>query len=282
MHSRRVLLAGVGYVGSRAAEILVEQGYEVFVLRRSAIPIPGTHLVQADLLNPESLRHLPACQHVVYCAAADGGGDLAYEQIYLNGLRNLLESYRLQAVVPQVIFTSSTSVYAEAQGGWVEEATAELVKQGPSRFLVAAEDYLREGPWNATILRFGGIYGPARTSFLQRVQNRKEFLWDGPSLYSNRIHRDDCARVIVWSLQNPNVWGQTLSAVDDDPAERNSLILWMCQLLGINPEELKRTSIFAEIPHRGNKRVSNRRLREAGFEFLYPTYREGYRELSKI
>ncbi len=278
--SKRILLAGAGYVGSKAAELLVAAGHDVVVLRRSPKPVTGAKLLQADLLDKASLTNLPPCEHLVYCAAAEGGGEEAYERIYLQGLQNLLETYRQRGEAPHVVFTSSTSVYAEAQGEWVEEATATLVNKGPSRFLVAAEEYLRAGPWKATILRYGGIYGPGRTSFLQRVKEKREFIWEGnTSLYSNRIHRDDCAQLIQWAITEEKAWGQSFSAVDDDPAERNSLILWMCDQLGICPAELQKTKDFALIPHRGNKRVSNKRLHEAGYQWLYPTYREGYRSL---
>ncbi len=277
--AQTILIAGAGYVGSRAAELLIAAGHKVYVLRRKPKVPAGAEWIGADLLAPETLKNLPDCQHIVYCAAADQSGEEAYERIYVNGLRNLLEAYRKQGLTPHAIFTSSTSVYSEASGDWVDEAHGILVDKGPSRFMVAAERYLQNGPWQSTILRFGGIYGPQRTYFLQRVWHRQEKMWLGAPLYSNRIHREDCARLIRFAIEDARALSQVWNAVDHEPAERNEVIRWMAEKLKVETQDLATTNDFSEIAHRGNKRISNQKLLAAGFTFLYPTYKEGYAEL---
>jgi nucleoside-diphosphate-sugar epimerase len=275
----RLLIAGAGYLGQALAEkVLAEGAYEVAVLRRSAVQWPGVKSIQADLLQPDSLAALRDVEDIVYCAAADASDDASYQKIYQHGLQNLIEAVTKQGGYRRLVFVSSTSVYAEAQGGWVDETDQNLVQAGPSRFMVSGEKQLMEGQGDYSILRMGGIYGPGRTWFLRRVKEGAERIYAQGGLYSNRIHRDDCVGMILHVLRG-EAQRQVYNGVDCEAADRNEVIRWMAQQLGIDPATLLSTTDRKEIPARGNKRIRNRRILDAGYRFLYPTYREGYAAL---
>lgn len=277
-----LLIAGAGYLGQALANewLAAEANTRVHILRRGLEHPPGTQLVRADLQDPSSLKQLPACTHLVYCAAADSSSEEAYQAIYEKGLLHVLDAYEQRGERPTLIYISSTSVYAERAGGWVTEE-GELVTSGPSRFMVAGEALLAERQWPAVILRCGGIYGPGRASFLERIQKGEELLGEGPPQYTNRIHRDDCVGMIRWLCQAPSQSSgvSIYNAVDSEAAERNEVIRWLAAQIGLDPKQLTTSGGVPRSQLRGNKRVSNEKIRKAGYQFRYPSYKEGYAHL---
>jgi nucleoside-diphosphate-sugar epimerase len=275
----KLLIAGAGYLGQALAERVLAAGkHEVSVLRRRAVEWPGTTSIQADLLQPESLKVLRDVEDIVYCASADASDEESYRKIYQDGLRNLVQLVQAQGGYRRLIYISSTSVYAESNGGWVDESDQNLVQQGPSRFMVSGEKFLMAGSGDYSILRMGGIYGPGRTYFLRRVKEGAERIYSEGGLYSNRIHRDDCVGMILHVLQS-GAQRQVYNGVDCEAADRNEVMRWMAQQMGLDPRTLKSTDDLKQIAARGNKRISNRKILDAGYRFLYPTYREGYTAL---
>ena len=121
-----ILIAGCGYVGIELGMRLAAEGHAVWGLRRSAEGLPpGIRPVVADLMIPETLRHLPpGFDAIFYTAAPNGSEDAAYRAIYVDGLRHLLEALERQHQSPRrVFFTSSTAVYAQSAGEWVDETS---------------------------------------------------------------------------------------------------------------------------------------------------------------
>ncbi|MDP7640636.1 MAG: NAD-dependent epimerase/dehydratase family protein, partial [Candidatus Hydrogenedentes bacterium] len=120
----RVLIAGCGYVGSALAERLVKAGHEVWGLRRAAARLPrGVNPIFANLNELAPLEGLPSpLDYVVYCAGASGHDEAAYRRVYVDGTVKLLEAMRRQGIVPKrLLYTSSTGVYAQQDGSWVDE-----------------------------------------------------------------------------------------------------------------------------------------------------------------
>jgi nucleoside-diphosphate-sugar epimerase len=275
----KLLIAGAGYLGQALAERALAMGkHEVSVLRRRAVDWPGVTSIQADLLQPETLNILRDTEDIVYCASADASDEESYRKIYQDGLQNLVQVVQGLGGYRRLVYISSTSVYAEANGAVVDESDQNLVQKGPSRFMVSGEKFLMQGSGDYTILRMGGIYGPGRTYFLRRVKEGAERIYAKGGLYSNRIHRDDCVGMILHVLAG-QAQGQVYNGVDSEAADRNDVIRWMAKQLGIDASTLQTSDDLKQIAARGNKRITNRKILEAGYRFLYPTYREGYTAL---
>lgn len=278
----RVLIAGCGYVGSALAEALAREGDEVWTLRRSeAEPPAGAHALQADLNDPDTLTDIPdALDHVVFTAAPGRGADeAAYQAVYIDGLRTLLDALEVQMQWPRrIIFASSSGVYGQSDGEWVDETSTTNPEAFTGRLLVEAERRLLDDRFRATAVRFGGIYGPDRTMLVDGVRDGRARL-SPESAYTNRIHRDDCVGVIrhLMGLEHPL---PIYVAVDSEPAPRNDVLCWLAETLGVD-RPASDDSDDATAGDRGgaNKRCSNKRLIGSGFEFRYPTYREGYRQV---
>jgi len=285
----RILIAGCGYVGSELAARLAADGHTVFGLRRGAAPLPeGVAALRADLLDRAGLRAALAeiepggIDVVVYAAAADAADDESYRRAYVEGLGHVLEWADAQGMrPPRVFFTSSTAVYAQADGAEVDEESPTEPTHFAGVRMLEAERLVRAA--DGIVLRLGGIYGPGRTRLIEAVRAGRVTLRPGPPRYTNRIHRDDAARALE-HLVGRALAGAPLDpvyvGVDDDPADEAEVLRWLAARLGVPPPPVAPAGAAPAAPARGgNKRCRNARLRATGFTFLYPTFREGYASL---
>ncbi len=267
----RVLIAGCGYVGSVLAERLRARGDTVIGLTRTTRVLPaGVQPLVADLTG--KLRRLPDTDVVVFAAAPAASDDETYRRTYVDGLRAVLEA----SVARRVVLCSSTAVYGQSDGSWVDEAAATRPRGFAGARLLEAEALLGGAGREGVIVRFGGIYGPGRTRLIDAVREGTAVRHGEPPEYTNRIHRDDCAGALehLLRLRAP---ARVYNAVDEAPAPRDEVLCWLAEQLGLPPPPLG-----ARPPSpRGdsNKRVAGKRLVASGYRFLYPTYREGYAEL---
>ncbi|MTH34710.1 NAD-dependent epimerase/dehydratase family protein [Paracoccus limosus] len=180
-------------------------------------------------------------------------------------------------------YLSTTGVYGDHQGGWVDEETALTPSTRRGRERVAAE-----AEWQALasahglplhIFRLAGIYGPGRGPFAKvRAGTARRIV--KPGQVFSRIHAEDIARALLASIHAPRA-GAIYNLCDDDPAPPEDVIAHAAELLGLPlpPAENYATaemtpmarSFYAE-----SKRVSNRRMKqELGVVLRYPDYRRG-------
>ena len=272
----RVLIAGCGYIGSKlASDLALSPDLEVFGVRRSGgINLDGVHMISADIVKGD-LAMLPTkIDRIFLCASPSDSSPQAYEDIYVRGLGRLLDYLEQRgARGSRMLLTSSTSVYGQGGGELVSEDSLTEPSSLGSQCIVRGESMLRRGD---TSLRLGGIYGPGRTSFIEAVRSGTMVVNPHSSAFTNRIHRDDAAAILGFcsGMDQPE---RIYNGVDCESATRATVANWLSLQLGV---PLKATSEI-EASHflRGNKRVSNQRLLDAGYQYLYPTFREGYAAL---
>jgi len=272
----RVLIAGCGYVGSALAALLADEGHDVWAMRRTSAALPpGVRHLAADLRDPATFAALPeALDHVAYTATADAFTDDAYRAAYVDGPRNLLAALARQGQAPRVAFTSSTSVYGQADGEWVDEDSPTAPAGFGGRRMLVGERVFLEGPFPAMVLRLGGIYGPGRASLVEKVRAGEAECAPAPS-WSNRIHRDDAAGALrhVLSMESP---APVYLCVDREPAELCDVYRWIAARLGVPAPRVGSTAAETVKRSRSNKRCSSARLAASGYAFRYPTFREGF------
>ena len=279
----RRLIAGCGYLGSTLAARWAAAGHVVFGLRRRPVGLPaGVRPLAADLCDAAGLAAAlpPDLDAVVYAVAADGRSPEAYRRAYVEGLARLLD--QLPEPGPRVVFASSTSVYGQDDGSWVDEDSPTEPRSETGRILLEAEATLAGSGRPFSILRLGGLYGPGRTGLLETVRAGKARLPDEAGVYTNRIHRDDAARALDHLVNLPDVDSVYIGA-DDEPAELRTVLAWMANRLGAPglgaPEPAASAAggpLGSGRGQRTRKRCRNRRLRASGFRFQYPSFREGY------
>jgi nucleoside-diphosphate-sugar epimerase len=276
--SKRALVAGAGYVGIALAERLLGLGYEVTVLRRSEAPAPrGARRFRADLTAPGALDALPEADVVFYLASADARSEAAYAAAYVTGVSRLVLRLARQAAPPRrLLYVSSTAVYGQRRGEWVDEESVAEPLDFTGRRLLEGETVARDAPFPCTALRLGGIYGPGRVALLERVRSGAA---RSTPRFTNRIHRDDAAAALAHLASLPDA-PSTVIGVDCAPAPATEVLAWLAERLGV---AVPAPASPTERPEAGrsatNKRCSNALLLASGFRFRYPTYREGYQSL---
>jgi nucleoside-diphosphate-sugar epimerase len=270
-----ILIAGCGDVGMALGRMLVEDGHRVYALRRKVGELPPSlEAIAADLTDSATLRSLPDADFVYYTAAADGRDEAAYDRAYVIGLGNLLQSLKehSQSKV-RFVFVSSTGVYGQNAGEWVDESSPTVPQRFSGKKLLEGERICLEGMLPATVVRFGGIYGPGRNRLLRQVRDGATCVEEPPH-YTNRIHRDDCARVLRHLLQLDEP-APVYVGVDCDPAPQCTVMDWLAERM--NAPAPRRKSARG-LGGQG-KRCRNDLLLDSGYRFLYPTFREGYAPL---
>ena len=283
----RILIAGFGDVGSRLGAKLADAGHQVFGVRRklsSGFVSNRILCIAADLCQPSTFSNLPSdVEYIVYILSPDSRHDLAYRNAFIVGLENLFVRYRQQAVRPSCLFVSSSSVYGQYQGEWVDESSPARSRRGTAQVLIEAEAKVLAEKKTNVVVRFTGIYGPGREHLIRSVREGKVFPEDPPR-YTNRIHRDDCVGALYFLLQK-QCQGESLDpvylATDDEPAPANEVADWIARRLGISTPGLQSASLQTTntVISNQNKRCSNRHLKALGYRLLYPSYREGYDRL---
>jgi nucleoside-diphosphate-sugar epimerase len=279
----RVLIVGCGYVGLPLGAELVRQGHEVFGLRRSAseeLRAAGITPLNADITQPDTLAQLPRhFDWVVNCAASGGGSAEDYRKLYLDGNRNLI-AWLATSPPKKLIYTSSTSVYAQNDGSWVTEQSPTQPEAATARILAESEELLvaaARNQFSAIILRVAGIYGPQRGHAFKQFLSGEARIEGGGTRFLNMIHRDDLIGAIIAALER-GAPGEIYNVADNEPVTQLKFFEWLAAQLNrplppkvAGGEELQRK--------RGptNKRVSNAKLRaQLKYSFTFPDFRAGY------
>lgn len=277
MSAPSVLIAGCGDVGSRLASQLLTQGWTVSGLRRSVTRLPaGVTGIAGDLFDANCPRDWPTSpiEYLVYSAAATDHDEAGYRAAYVDGLRNVLSWLKQHGQTPKhLLFVSSSSVYGQQQGEWVDESSATQATGYSSRLMLEAEQVALHSGIPASVVRLTGIYGPGREWLLTQVRQGYRVVVE-PPLYGNRIHADDAAGLLAHLLQ-ANARGAELDdcyiGVDDAPAPLAEVVAWLREYLGVT-----QWSAEASVRRAGSKRCSNARARALGWVPRYASYREGY------
>lgn len=283
MSAFRILIAGCGYVGQALCEILTQKGHQVWSLRRR----PGVTAnacgmsIQADLTDPTSLLALPqGLDYIFYTASADGRREDAYRNAYFVGMSSLLEALEMQRITPdRIFFTSSTSVYTQDDGEWVDETSLAQPSSTTAQILRETEQLLQSSVFRTTIVRLSGIYGPGRTRLMDTLRTGRAPLDRDAMQWTNRIHRDDCAGLLAHLMECSSV-ASLYVGTDNEPALLGEVLRWIANLLGVlAPAPVAQQNSHEQIC---GKRCSNKLLVGSGYRLIYPTFREGYSALNAL
>jgi len=266
-----VVIAGCGFLGEAAAGFFYGSGWEVLGL--CATPESAARaesrmfqVLAADMTG--DLAKIPerwlAPDLLIHCASSGRGGADAYRAIYRDGLENALGFFH----PGRVIFTSSTSVYAQADGSWVDEDSPTKPGRETGAVLLEAERIALQA--GGTVARLSGIYGPGRSVFLRKFLDGSATWEAGAARWVNQIHRDDAARALVRLADGAVVPG-VYNVCDSTPATRREVYSWIAAALGkplppAGPPEVdgKREQT--------NKRVRNAKLRATGWQPEFFSY----------
>ncbi|MDG1164564.1 MAG: NAD(P)H-binding protein [Porticoccaceae bacterium] len=268
----KILFAACGDIAQRAA---ARTQHQSFGLRRNPERLPaGIDPIAGDMTDSTELRAVldQGFDVVVVTLTPSTFTEQAYRDSYLKGAQALSLAIDATEHKPKlVIWVSSTSVYGHNNGDWVDESTATNPQSFSGKLLLEAEQLIADLPCDHSIVRFSGIYGPGRTRMLSQVKAGKGRPAE-PEQWSNRIYSDDCGGVLS-HLIDLFAAGEAIETVylatDSAPVTQHDLRVWMAAQMQV--------SLTDEIVvQKAVRRCSNQRLLASGFEFIYPSYKEGY------
>ncbi|MBN4982845.1 epimerase, partial [Stenotrophomonas maltophilia] len=227
----RVLILGLGWSGRVLAAQLQARGVQVAGTVRDPAASPDDGLRRYPLQTgtppaPGLLEEIARAEAVLCSVPPDAEGDPA--------LRMLLPALHASPALRWVGYLSSTSVYADRAGGWIDESSVADATEA-----VGVQRRLAEAQWRAlaeqrgiasAVLRLPGLYGPGRNALLQLAQGRARHVVR-PGLVFNRLHVQDLAAVIIAAMQRPVAQGMYLPS-DDEPAPPQDVLAFAAQLGG--------------------------------------------------
>lgn len=271
----KILIIGCGTIGTELARVLTEQGHEVTGVRRNPPLRDKTiHFIRADISAAADLDQLPTdFDHLFFIVSADGRTAQSYRNVYEIGLTNVLAKF------PQVpcIFVSSTSVYGQSHGEWVNENSPAQPENFNGQLIRQAEQRVIAVNRQNSIVRFSGIYGRGREYLLNKAK-QSPVIQHTPPYFTNRIHQQDCVQVLAFLLEK-KLAGVAVEnyylASDDDPAPMFEVISWLAQQLNCPAPTIQ--SVASDDTQ--NKRCDNQHLKKLGYQFTYSSYKEGYHAL---
>ena len=270
----RILIAGCGYVGQATGDLFHAARWAVEGWTQSAesaaklaakpYPVYGIDIRDEARIS----THAGVFDAIIHCASSGGGDADAYRQIYLNGARDLLDRFRGS----RMLFTSSTSVYAQRDGSWVTEESQTKPAHETGRILLETEELvLGHG---GIVARLAGIYGPGRSALLSKFLADEAIIDPSNDRFVNQVHRDDIAAALFLLVNRPASTGEIYNVVDDQPILQSECYRWSAEKLNRPVPSLGRSRSTSK---RGasNKRVSNTKLRGIGWTPQYPSFAEG-------
>ncbi|WP_458525100.1 SDR family oxidoreductase [Onishia taeanensis] len=277
---KTTLIIGCGDIGTTLGKRLHEAGQRVVGVRRQAKKLEGSGIepLSLDIHGEGAVAELPDADTLVYVLSADRFDEDAYRAAYPAGLKAVLAEFAGRKAPPRhVFFVSSTSVYAQREGEQVDEDSPIEPSGFSGQLMQEAEEALIAHELPGTVVRFSGIYGPGRDRLIRQAGEGR-IAAANPPMYSNRIHRDDCAGVLEHLIQrvlDDAPVEPLYLATDCEPAPLHEVMTWLATKLKVESTEV----IQSPLRRRASKRCNNARLLASGYVFRYPSYREGYAQV---
>ena len=267
----KVVIAGCGFTGLATARLFASAGWEAVGVTHSgesAAALGGEtfRVVACDITDRAALAargELRGADAVIHCASSGRGGVEQYRAVYLDGARALGE-----VLAPgMLVFTGSTSVYAQTDGGWVTEACAAEPERETGRVLRETEEFVLSR--NGLVTRLAGIYGPGRSVLLRKFFAGEAVIEGDGGKWINQVHREDIASALV-HLVTADARG-VFNLNDDEPLAQRAVYDWLARRFARavppgGPIDVNRKRGWT------NKRVSNAKLRASGWRAGYPSF----------
>ncbi len=265
----RILIAGCGYVGQATADLFHRAGWEVEGWTKSNTGTSKSYPIHAIDITDAKQVHAREGNFdvIIHCASTRGGDVDLYRRVYLNGACNFLETFATSTM----LFTSSTSVYAQTNGRRVTEESVAAPRHQTGQILCETEELVLAH--SGIVARLAGIYGPGRSALLSKFLAGNAVVDPGNDRFINQVHRDDIAAALFLLLDRQREAKQIYNVVDDQPIRRSECYRWLAKKLNRPLPPVEKSAARGK---RGesSKCVSNAKLRGLGWTPRYPTFAE--------
>jgi nucleoside-diphosphate-sugar epimerase len=270
---RSALIVGCGFVGLPLARDFASSGWQAHAItasETSAANLRGESfpVYPLDISEKNNFEVLPVRSFdvVIHCASSRRGDAARYAAVFFAGIQNLIATL----VYRRLIFSSSTSVYPQTDGSWVDENSPADPPRETGRILRRAEDLVLDS--GGTVARLAGLYGPERCAPLKKLLERRAIIEEDGTRIMNMLHQLDAADALLFLARSESTG--LFNVVDNEPVTQIDWFRYVCDRLNtplppFGPRDENRKRGWT------NKRVSNQKLRSLGWNPLYATFREG-------
>lgn len=271
----KILMVGCGDIGAAVGKRLVDQGHQVCALQRTVREgLPGIKTVNADLTQADQLSSLSFdYEQLVYIVSPSTYDIDGYKAVFETAVNNLLVVLTQKAADLAITFVSSTRVYGQRAGEWLNEESLTDPDDERGQIILAAEERFLAFNQQSTVVRFSGIYG--RSNHLLKQLSEGAKIQQKPSYFTNRIHRDDCIAVLDYLVNKKIKEGlshRVYLATDSNPVSKWDLASYLCNKFDFPAP----VPMMFEMGADANKRLDNERIKREGYRFKFSTYQQGY------
>lgn len=274
--NKKLLVIGCGKLGQKLGLLAKKTPLDLLGFKRKKITSTNIRIEQQDIFDKsffdEVKIHSP--DFILYSLSADEQSEKSYRRNYIEGLKQVIKSIKYINNFQHLFFVSSTSVYGDNNDQFIDEFSETSPKNFRGTILLEAENLLNTVKFNSTVLRLSGIYGSGRNYMIKLSQDAES--WPKVDRWTNRINEDDAANFIIFLL-NQCLQGEIPEKLylltDKEPVTLFRLLNWIRQNLN-----LKNKINITSDPILG-KRLRSSIIPSLKFEYKYPTYKQGYKEL---
>jgi nucleoside-diphosphate-sugar epimerase len=287
LNGKHLVVFGAGYVGGAVAAEALAVGARVTALTRNPetarhLGLMGCDVVVADLAQADWYDQICEPDFVLNSVSSGRRGLEGYLRSYREGAQSIITwGQKLSLGTVPLVYTSSTSVYAQDHGQTMDESMPADAEDERGKLLLAAEALLTTWPGPTSILRLAGIYGPGRHYLLDQMKSAPLELPGIADHHLNLIHRDDIVSAVFASWARTTAFSvQIYNLVDDGRATRREIVEWLAQQLGLAVPRITGISAPGRRAVRPDRIVRNDKIKSAlGWRPRYPTFRDGYADL---
>jgi len=274
--NKKLLVIGCGKLGQKLGLLAKKTPLDLLGFKRKKITSTNIRIEQQDIFDKSFFDkvkiHSP--DFILYSLSADEQSEKSYRRNYVEGLKQVIKSIKYINNFQHLFFVSSTSVYGDNNDQFIDEFSETSPKNFRGTILLEAENLLNTVKFNSTVLRLSGIYGSGRNYMIKLSQDSES--WPKVDRWKNRINEDDAANFIIFLL-NQCLQGEIPEKLylltDKEPVTLFRLLNWIRQNLN-----LKNKINITSDPILG-KRLRSSIIPSLKFEYKYPTYKQGYKEL---
>lgn len=274
--NKKLLVIGCGKLGQKLGLLAKKTPLDLLGFKRKKITSTNIRIEQQDIFDKSFFDkvkiHSP--DFILYSLSADEQSEKSYRRNYIEGLKQVIKSIKYINNFQHLFFVSSTSVYGDNNDQFIDEFSETSPKNFRGTILLEAENLLNTVKFNSTVLRLSGIYGSGRNYMIKLSQDAES--WPKVDRWTNRINEDDAANFIIFLL-NQCLQGEIPEKLylltDKESVTLFRLLNWIRQNLN-----LKNKINITSDPILG-KRLRSSIIPSLKFEYKYPTYKQGYKEL---
>ncbi|MAD58443.1 MAG: hypothetical protein CMK44_07725 [Porticoccus sp.] len=295
----KVLFAGCGDIGVRVIRTLSDNNlyghWQTLAMRREPSALPSDiEAIKGDLCDSENFLFILDNSNIdiiVITLTPDYMSDQGYLDSYVTGANVLKSTLKKLSYRPQlIVWVSSTGVYSQCCGEWVDESSVASSKSYRGKRLLEAENIVKSiseelsvdenTSIKSVIIRFSGIYGPYRGRLLNNIKEGR-IAPKYPIIWTNRIHVDDCVGIIIHILKlysQKKYVSDLYIGTDDQPVPTHEIQTWLANQMGVIPTQKNEISkqLGGQNP---NRRCSNKLIKDSGYTFIFSNFKEGYKSL---